>query len=683
MPEVIPQILYWKWDRKTLEEKTYRAKIDDICGRSVFTHIYVSPVWSEHEICDPLTVEAFHDAARLFRERDRWLVLDIDVRTARKTYAERYPDHLLWLWQTQEVKLPKKGARVTFKESPSGDHYGTYPVLDSRLVKVFLYKVGRNGNRVPDTLREAGPGEFSATRESKDLCVVDIPGGPEGVTHAFAIVAFQYEYPDIFSPKLVPFLEELVDLYRDAPLGGACLDEWGYPPYPGFGFSRAWKDPWYRSGEDEDAFARNALDVVRPAAGDAVRPDILSIERTKIVRDRCAEIENRFSDKVKGTWGGEAFVGVHPTWHAIDPVQNAPEIWKNGFDWFDVRRDYAQTDEFTPYPVRLALAHKWGDRPFFNMWYTCGSLDIDTYITESWTNARYGGRTHVLGYECPNETDSVMELAPPGLLEKVSKVEEAIALLNRVQESVAHSNVLIVLGTNAAVSPSTNHIDNGKWDLTRGTFVDAFQIAETLWRFGYICDLVPSTEIESGALTVGENGRPGLGRNEYEAVLFVGPEYSSEAALVFLERVCSGSVPLLMVGETARDSAGRDVRARFRKIAGKGSVWNYVPTGMQLDMWLRRKGIRPNELDGGAYFNDGMVVFTSHTRRPSGTPLRIDCEVDGRRVEAEAEDLFAIRLDGEGEVDRLAAGSLSFVRIGGEEALRKDPPEDTVREKSV
>lgn len=678
MSDEIPQIIYWKWDRQTLEDKLYREKIDDLCRRSVFTHVYVSPVWSKHEICDPLTVEAFHEAAKLLRKRDRWLVLDIDVRTARWTFAKRYPGHLLWLWQTQETSLRKKGVELTFREMESGDHFGKYPILDSRLIRLLLYRAGRIRGHDPSTLREARPDEFTAKRESTDCWKIRFHGRAEDVSHAFAVVAFQYQYPDPFSPELLPFLEQLIALYADAPLGGACLDEWGYPPYPDFSFSRAWRDPWFRHGEDQEDFVIKALHVVRPPRDHPDRSDLLSIDRIRLIRERCVEIENWFYDRVKATWGRDSFVGVHPTWHAIDPVFNASEIWKNGFDWFDVRRDFAQTDEFTPYPIRLALAHKFGDRPFFNMWYSCGSLDVDTYATETWTNARYGGRTHTLGYECPNETDVVLELAPPGLLETVSRIEERIALLNQVQESVAHSPVLVLLGMNAAVAPSANHIENGRWDMKRGALVEAFQVAVDLWRMGYICDLVPTTEIDNGSLSVDAHDRPRFGRNLYGAVILVDPELLSLATLVFLERITTVDFPLLVIGSARRDASGRDIRKRFNTIMHRASHWSHVPLPIQLDVWLRRKGLRPNDLDSGSRFNDGMAVFTSHTRKPSGTALLIDCDIEGHHVEAEAEDLFAIRLDDAGRIERLAAAMVSAVRIGGKQVLAQDPARDVV-----
>ena len=139
------------------------------------------------------------------------------------------------------------------------------------------------------------------------------------------------------------------------------------------------------------------------------------------IRQITINAEQTFYQNVKSTFGSGAFVGVHPTWFAIEETDNTPEVWKNGIDWWGVPRDYGFTDEIMLYPVRLALTHKAEANVFYNMWYGEGAGFLTSFFKEIYRNARYGGRTISLAYECRFER-VVQQLCRPGELEAVSPV---------------------------------------------------------------------------------------------------------------------------------------------------------------------------------------------------------------------------------------------------------------------
>ena len=131
------------------------------------------------------------------------------------------------------------------------------------------------------------------------------------------------------------------------------------------------------------------------------------------------------------------------------------------------KRDYGFTDEIMLYPVRTALAHKENAPIFYNMWYGEATGDIDTYYTELYKNARFGGRTISLGYECAHEA-SVLDLYPTGLLESLSEIEKHFITLDNLQKSAVNCDVAIIMGLEACCSRIANQNGNGQWDIYRG-----------------------------------------------------------------------------------------------------------------------------------------------------------------------------------------------------------------------
>src|SRR5690606_31088745 len=99
-----------------------------------------------------------------------------------------------------------------------------------------------------------------------------------------------------------------------------------------------------------------------------------------------AKIENLYYQSIKELFGPNAMVMTHPTWF---PIPDKREVFKNGLDWWSVKRDLAQTDETTPFSVRTALAKKWNSPLWYNMYY---DKALDSYKSELWRSVLGGGR---------------------------------------------------------------------------------------------------------------------------------------------------------------------------------------------------------------------------------------------------------------------------------------------------
>lgn len=682
------RILFWKWDDSDFVDGEYLRKIDDIARRSVFDTLLVAQTWCRPSLHEPAGKAAIAAACERAHSHGIRMLFDIDVRPARAEFLRRFPGRGLGIVGEIEVALNAHGqAAGETQTRESGDHYGNYYPIEARLLRAYAYSANHGGYE-PGSLADVTarcrivPGAPGTAR-------VEFECGDEYAgRRAMAFVVFQYDYPDIFSPELLDYHRELMEMYSDVPLDGATIDEWGAFPHPGFDFSGAWRRPWY-----SDAFSRSykrrtgrglALDFLNtrvPPSGDPAAQIRAINDYYAALRERNVEIEQVFYNCVKQIWGAEAFVGVHPTWFAIEETANTPEIWKNGVDWWDVRRDFGQTDEIMIYPVRTALAHKWGGAVFYNMWYGMGS-DERTFWAEAWENLRFGGRTHTLSYECKAETPGVVELAKRGLLESVSEIEDLIGLANLFQKTAVSSNVAVVMGYPAAVNWTVNVEDGVHWRMDRGAFCDAFRVAQELFRAGFVCDLIASYEIDDGDLSF-EGGKLAYGTQNYDALVYVRPEFSTGAALKLMREAVEGGFPTAILGKCGEDSGGADVSAVFGEIASRARMYSESVDSAMVIEALKAWGIEVNDVENGSRLQDGSVIVCTRGQVRRGQRLAVESVmVKGHRVDAVCEDAFGIALSDDGNIERVFGGKLAEVRVDGEVVLKPDCARDIYVERT-
>ena len=235
-------------------------------------------------------------------------------------------------------------------------------------------------------------------------------------------------------------------------------------------------------------------------------------------------------ETVKEVLGKDAFWGVHPTWWGSVDSLNF-EFYKNGFYWWDAKRDYAQTDETILYCIRTALAHRFSSPVWYNMWYSMGTRDINTYYTETWRNLRYGGRTHYLGYECPNEA-VVLELKPEGMLESIEEMDARVRLFDGAGAVQPDCRLLLLFGYEAV----SNWADIGMtmpWKPQNPRLDAVLNTANAVFS-ELLCDLVPSYAAENASLFVNGRGRAQYGTQEYDAVVVLYPDGMAKAAEDFV-----------------------------------------------------------------------------------------------------------------------------------------------------
>ena len=160
--------------------------------------------------------------------------------------------------------------------------------------------------------------------------------------------------------------------YADVPLAGVCKDEWGFCPSGGLSSaqmtcgSRTFLAKEYAGRRPGHDLLRDLLLMSKGEKGRTGERAAAVNHYMEMWWQRNAEIETKYYHAIKQVFGKDAMVGTHPTWW---PYPNTAEVFKNGLDWWAVKRDLAQTDESTPFCVRTALAKKWHSPLWYNMYY--------------------------------------------------------------------------------------------------------------------------------------------------------------------------------------------------------------------------------------------------------------------------------------------------------------------------
>jgi len=637
-------ILYWKWDETIFEEGALEAGARDIVSRSGFELVYVSFHHLGRPYDDSELFEKITEFSQILRENGRKLLLDVDIRTEMATFRKFYPNSEAGSVLFYELRL---------------DHTGSGCISAKHRIR------GRTGRSIEDgagTVLRAWA--FDATGRKylpESLVPINVDTKTQGTMTEYSVSAgrenagklalvavwFGSAIPDPFSDDIYPFYRQMLEYFCELDCAGVANDEWGYDLYlnrndnglfsvRAFPYTQAMEKKFFaRFGKN---LANELIHFAYLPKGSEVKAYSLINEYLDLMRAQMKENNDWFYDTGKLLFGPDAFIGVHPTfWGDYDDC--GIDILHNGLDWWEVKRDIAQTDEFVIMPIRLALAHKWGGNTWYNMWYSGNTQQPATFYMESWNNLRFGGRTHYLGYECPNEP-GVYNLKNPNGLELAWKMEQRISEASMFLESQPDSSVLVVFGMQAA----TNWLyAYGEPKVTRslGRFPHILRFAANLFEH-CVCDLVPSTEIKNGSIRR-EGAYLRYGTQQYEAVIFIEPEFSEPEVLDFFADYQKSGGKLIIGGSCACFSDGEPADQAFRALCENAVRYDPELTVAKTVLTLQKLKVPKNLVPNGCLFQDGTMVFTAAGIAPTGNFLQVDCEFNGHRVRFSGEDYLILK----------------------------------------
>ena len=671
VPTIPPAFGCWFWSAAEFEPEGYRPFLDLVSRHGGFDRLTTSLRVAGHEVTEAATHDQIRRAADYADRRGMKLVMDLDVRLARAVFLRAHPEELQEMLRLRTVELTATGeVHLTITADVLEDHYtyGTTPYVPvaSRLVRVFSYRKPSGGG-APESVEDI-TARCHLTESASNRVVVAIPGDATASgRQAAALVAFAHFTPDVFAPHLLEFQRAILRQYADVPLAGACKDEWGFPPcfdgnpaHNDFWFSRAHAAAYARATRGRD-LARDCLLMSLGEQG-RERERLAAINHyQQLATRRNTAVEEDFYRAVKEVFGTNAIVAAHPTWW---PNPDLREIKKNGLDWWSVPRDIAQTDETTPFPIRTALAKKWNSPTWVNMFY---SSKLEDYERAVWSAALGGGRLnfHPL-YPSPHGLG--LEITAGLLRGDLMRANARIRLMDFMTRTPLDCPVAVIFGHAAAMNWAGPHFNDV-----------GLALADALGRAGQPADLIPSSEIASGALRAGKDGWLQYGSQRYAAAVLYHPEFESKETAALFRRLAKGPTAIWRVGEWTRDFDARPFAPRLPKQLRTGR--DAADCAAQILAHLEERGVAAQTpasdtigwdvktaappRAGQCRLVDGTMIWLAGAERVAGDAIEINQPVNGHTLAAKATGVLAVRLDSSGKLQALAAGGLSRFQGGG------------------
>ena len=657
-----PQMAYWKPGPDLLEGNSHIDLVRRFFEVSGMNLLVILMDMHERGYNIPASYDRLREITAEAHRLGGRIACGVDIRYLTARLAEKYPEDNYGVIEPVTATVMADGTcTVNYKLGLHNKQPVEYGIL-----KAWILRQTDASHYEPDSLQLVENTAIeSGSQDGWIALKLQTSPANAGLTALF-IPYMQFSRLDLFSENLLDEYASLIDRFDGIGLDGMITDEFGlHIPNDADGLLRKfhYSEPLARAFQLHTGRSFDALlPALRfaPAGKDHERLSILN-SYFELIRLRCVEIEQFLYNEVKRRCGPDGFTGLHPTfWNEC-----ALEVFHDGLDWWSVPRDYAQTDEQICTPIRLALSRKCGP-VWYNMWYTNGELNLESYCRETLRYARFGGRTHYHSYYSHSEKQLVGTIGEPGVLEKIAEMERWIYELNRFQKSQPDARVAVVAGTAALTNWAIEAPECHAIPPDRGCFLNACAFANRLLECGWLCDLLPDYEIENGSMTINGEGKPVYGTQTYDALVFLYPDYIKPAVFDFMKRVAAGPTVLVIGGSCSRFFDGSAVGNAFEAVT-KCSVWSSdrVPSAELVAGILRRHKIAGNVYRSGCRYQDGSAVFVASGEQPCGNPLRISEYIDGHHVEADADDFLGIKLRNDGSVERLTAGRLHKLIING------------------
>lgn len=668
--QYMPVVGVWVWGQREMLPEGYKKQLELAGSNSPFNLIIPFLRFPDQEVVSPEVHGQVKLAAEYAVQHNMVLAADLDVRAARRAFMKKYPDELQQMLRIREEAIGEEDSTdVKIPSLDLNDHYSGGNIahhipLSGSFLRAYAYQ--NTGDGIEKSSVQDISGKCRILLESKDSVLIRVPTSDDGMggkTHICVMVSFTHLYPDIFAPHLVEFQQDIIRQYADVKLAGVCKDEWGFPPYyPRFfrsGFIDYWYSPHRAKAYAERTNGRELLaDCLLMALGfkgyDAERQMVVN-HFMDMSRVRNTGLEEDFYHTVKEVFGPDAAVTVHSTWW---PYPDRCEFKKNGLDWWTTKRDWAQTDEVAPYAVRTALCKKWGSAFWYNMYY---KADLAEQV---WSSVLGGGRIDYLSFQT---------LYKP----EIMQAENRIRLLNYISESPLDCPVAVIFGHVGAMNWAGPHYNDVGMDL-----------ADMLWHTGYPTDLIPTSEIENGSLTIDEEGYIVYGKQRYAAVVLYQPEFSGKPVADFFSKAGKGKTALFRIGEwtmdfnaNSFDAVAQLPESMIDPVTFSTAVAQVLET-LKVHNVARQTpatGVIDNKYFSLRDFNhesfappttgfcrliDGTYIRVAGTKNVGGDPIKSDFDIGNKKVKVDALGVFAVRFDEQGRLNALVAGGLKYFKAG-------------------
>lgn len=658
-----PQILYWFWDEETIHNAQYRKDIKRICEKSTFDLIFLTArgeldFYKDRDVLQ----NAFLETVQYAHEKGRKIGLQLW-----RDHSEVTEEDAVSLIVEKEMKLDPSGKAecVSVKTGDRG-----IEVLSSKLFSAYVmektdpgfYRKGSLENVAPRCLqKQIRPGVLEIR--------ADLGEQYAGKTIYF-LTAHTYKSPDLFTSYYERSFSKILDCYSGVPFDGIGLDEFKSMNIThtveifqkGIKFRQRLYGPGFahRFEQQTGGSLEQCILEMRYVPEEMPEKRIAAINQYfDVLKENVVLVEKFVAQEARRRYGKDIFVGLHNTYH--NSLSN-DEIWQTGCMWWDLPREYGQTDEDISYPVRMGISCSYPKPIVYDMFYS--HTDADCIYEKAMRDARYGVRIHYHAYHDVRENR--FDLADEEFLTKIRGVEDRIQLLNYLDLPRPQMDLLVVFGRPALANWYPHEEFRNDFDINGSLFFE--QKCNALWNAGVVCALVPSTKIDQGILCLSNQGEICYNGHRFRQLLFLGPEYSKPKTLQFLLE-CAKKNPVFVDGEASRDFYGRGCKEKFAEICKYADCHPFDVS------YLLAHGVRKNAIPGGAVLEDGTVVLTDCRSALGGEAEPFSLSIDGHLFSGKYQGVLAMKFC-DGVLEQFACGGFTCLFCDGIPYLWTDSPGD-------
>lgn len=682
-PSRHPQPAYWFWHPETLANSQYLQDVENMAKKSAFT---MGIMTSRENIDSPGAGVDFYDFERMHEPvsqtvraaHERNLKIGLQVwefwaltrinDPVTKARPQLPIDQSLALVTEGEAVLDASGHAEYSATSTEGRDRQPF---HSEVLKVFAFRKTAEGIYAEHSLVDITDSARTIRAEGASVTVgIDAPVHLAGAT-AYILVAHYHDYPDLFNDVMIQTFRDALNHYSDIPLDGTGLDEFGYMMLKPKR-ERPFRDRFYGHAFAAEYRRRTGIALERALFDMRFAPQGKPEERIRsinsyfdVMRDGPLRVEKAFYKMSKEIFGPATFAGIHNTYHN---GLESDDLWRVGLNWWTVPREYGQSDENWRMPERMGLIMAHSEPVTFDQYY---GGNLDAFLQKVFLEARFGGRTHYLAWnDTRNGRINMADAVTGGKYAAIRDVEQKVRLLNQFDPAAPKLSVLVVFGMPALINWFPEYEARSAWDLHGKLGIE--QKAMAMWQAGYPCALLPSDFIDDGKIEIGAGGCPVINGHRFDCMVFLYPQYAKQTTLEFLERFTRHGGKLMLEGDATHDFGGQDIRMRFEKLAARVTV-----PGFDLDA-LPRLGAQRNPLEDGAFMEDGSVIFTDIASWQTNQARPFAVKLAGYEFSGSYIGVCALKVDGAGNVEKLACGGFSELRRESKRVLALEQPADAV-----
>jgi hypothetical protein len=537
----------------------------------------------------------------------------------------------------------------------------------SSLLHVYAFKNAAQGEYVRGSLIDVTPmtQEHPVTPCSVAIHI-DASAKLAGYT-AYVMTVHYHRYPDMFSKFMEDSFVDAMRAYKDVGFDGAALDEFKYIVL-GKPRGELFRERLYTKNMSTFYKQRTGRDLIRtlfdmrysPHGDPRVRARAIN-NYFDMLRLGPLRVEEKFYRATSEIFGPQAFHGIHNTFHNH---LDGDEIWSTGVNWWEVPRDYGQSDEITPYTTQLGIGLNHPKSVEYRQHY--GS--VHSFLEDGINDARFNVRVH---YHALNDEHGWgTDMRSPEMIKAVSEVEDKVRLLNYFDAPRPSTNVLYLFGYPALVNWFPIDSQRNEWDVNGN--LKAEEKAVEGWNAGYRGAFASSNLIQEGKITADGRGGVLYDGHRFTALVFIGPQYSKPSILNLLERFTATGGKLILDGTATEDFSGNDIRVRSNKLAQRA-----VATSFNVDA-MSKLGVPKLAIEGGAVYEDGSVVLADLDSLQNNQPKQFSVRVEGHNLSGAYIGLLAIKSDARGHLLKVAVGDLQQLNCDGKPVVTLSAPSDIV-----